>query len=231
MSIRDRPRIILNAAMTIDGRITTKGNDSTLSNEEDWRRVHLLRNQVDAIMVGRNTVLKDDPKLTVKEHLLPPDTVVKHPTRIIVTSKLDLPLTARVFSHEIAKAPTIVATTTQAPRHVIEKLTARGIEVIICENANKRVDLPKLMKLLRKKDINTILLEGGGKLNWYMLKNHLIDEIMVQVASKISGGGEGAVSLFDGDGFLRLDESPHLKLLEVKTIGKNNVLLHYGVHY
>ncbi len=228
MTTTHRPLVILNAAMTVDGRITTKGNDTNLSNEEDWQRVHVLRNEVDAIMVGRNTVIKDDPKLTVKAHLLPPETPIRHPTRVIITSSLDIPLTAKVFCHKIDEVPTIVATTSQASDDVIKILSTKGIEVLICETRDKKVNLPQLMRLLWEKGIKSVLLEGGGHLNWHMLKEGLIDEIIVQIASKISGGGTGAISLFQGEGFETLDESPQLKLIEVKKIGEN-VLLHYKV--
>ncbi len=224
------PHVILNAAMTLDGKITTKGGDTNLSNEDDWRRVHLLRNSVDAIMVGKNTIVKDDPKLTVKPHLLPPRTSIRHPIRVIISSTLDMPLNAKVFNYKIKEVPTLVVTTTKSSSSKRKMLMEKGIGVLICEKENGQVDLHQSMILLKKRGIRSILLEGGGTLNWQMLKEGLINEITVQIASKISGGGLGAVSFFEGDGFHSLLESPTLLLIDVQKIG-NNVVLHYKVEY
>ncbi|MFX1254985.1 MAG: 2,5-diamino-6-(ribosylamino)-4(3H)-pyrimidinone 5'-phosphate reductase [Promethearchaeota archaeon] len=221
-----RPYVILNAAMTLCGRIASKTGDSRLSSEEDWVRVHTLRAKVDGIMVGRNTLVKDDSKLTIKQELVGGN--LRNPHRVVVDSLARTPLSARVL-YDTDNTPTTIAITSRAPPKKIELLTKAGAKVKICGDGPK-VDLNCLMAHLKKaENINTLLLEGGGTLNWAMLKAQLIDEIMVAIAPVVAGGG-GSISLFEGEGFEKLDSSPLLKLKKYQTIG-DCFLLSYQVQY
>jgi len=193
--------------MSLDGKLATVNNDSRISGPEDLKRVHRLRAMVDGIMVGIGTVLKDDPRLTV--HKI--DTTSKrNPVRIVVDSNLRIPLNARVLNKE---AKTIIATTSKMSKEKEEKLKAlKKLEhVEVVETDGDRVNLKKLMEILYKKGIRSILLEGGGTLNWSMFKEGLVDRVSVYIAPMIFGG-KGAPTYVDGEGFKSVEECVKLKL-------------------
>ncbi|WP_456418801.1 2,5-diamino-6-(ribosylamino)-4(3H)-pyrimidinone 5'-phosphate reductase [Methanocaldococcus infernus] len=207
-----KPYVISNVGMSLDGKLVTVGGDSRISCEEDLIRVHKLRAKVDAIMVGIGTVLKDDPRLTV--HKIKSE---KNPIRIVVDSSLRIPLNARVLNKE---AKTIIATTEKANKEKIKALENLGVEVIVC--GKEKVDLKKLMEILYEKGIRSILLEGGGTLNWSMFKEGLVDEVSVYIAPMIFGGK--SVSYVDGEGFKSVDEAVKLKLKNFYKLGEGIVL-------
>ncbi len=209
----NRPRIIINAAMSVDGKIALVGGKRIkISDEQDFKRVHEMRAGVDAILVGINTVLKDDPKLTVKKKYVEN---AKNPVRIVLDSKLRIPENARVLNGD---APTIIATTTYAKTR---KLNA---EIIRC--GEERVDLKCLMKELWKRGIKKVMVEGGGTVIHSFLKEGLVDDLYVFVGSIIIGGG--APTLAEGFGAKDKSEVISLSLISCERLGYG-VLLHYGV--
>ena len=171
------PYVILNAAMSLDGKIATYTGDSRMSSPADLRRVHRLRASVDGIMVGMRTLLRDDPKLTVKFAR------GRKPHRIIVDSNAQTPLTSYVV-RTAEEIPTIVAVTSRAPKSRIETLERRGVEVFVC-GKGPLVSVKILLQTLRKIGIRKILLEGGGALNWSMLSGGLVDEVSVAITPRI----------------------------------------------
>lgn len=204
--------------MTIDGKIASKTGDPELSDEDDWKDVHKLRTQVDAIMVGKQTIIKDNPKLHIKYH--------EHKSyyRIILDSNLTIPLDSNVIIYKQDVYPTIICTIENIPLEKIKKYESKSIK-IIKSGKGKRVDLLNLMPLLFKQGIKSILLEGGGNLNWSFIKNDLIDEIRLTIAPWIVGGKE-ATSLVEGEGFSKMIESPRFNLSNV--INRNHyVILNY----
>ncbi|MEM1658438.1 MAG: 2,5-diamino-6-(ribosylamino)-4(3H)-pyrimidinone 5'-phosphate reductase [Candidatus Jordarchaeales archaeon] len=207
--MRNRPYVILNAAMSLDGKIATVSGDSAFSDEKDWERVHRLRSEVDAIMVGVNTVLVDDPKLTSK--------VGKSPLRVVVDSKARTPPTARVITFMKGEVPTVVAVTSKAPAERVERLKQAGAKVIVCGNGDK-VDLEMLMEKLSEMGVRTLMLEGGGNLNWGMLEKGLVDEIRVAIAPVVVGGSK-AVTLVEGEGFEKVSQAVKLEFVKVETVG------------
>ncbi len=214
----EKPYIILSSAMTIDGKIASKTGDPDLSDTEDWREVHKLRTQVDGIMVGKGTILKDNPKLHIKFH--------EHQgyLRIVVDSNLTIPIDSNVISFQPETYPTIICATENVSFDQIKKYEANEIKVILAGKDDK-VDLRKLMSLLKNLNINIILLEGGGNLNWGFIENDLVNEIRLTVAPWIVGGKE-ATSLVEGRGFETMKEAPKFKLLEIKN-RDNYVILKY----
>ncbi len=209
----NRPKIIINAAMSVDGKIALAGGKRIkISDEEDFRRVHEMRSEVDGILVGINTILKDDPKLTVKEKFVPGG---KNPVRVILDSKLRIPENARVLNND---AKTIIATTRNAPKR---KLNA---ELIRC--GYEKVDLRCLLEELRERKIKKIMVEGGGTVIHSFLKEGFVDELFVFVGSLVIGGG--APTLAEGPGAREENEVIHLKLKSCEKLGYG-VLLHYGV--
>ena len=210
-----RPYVILNAAMSLDGKIATYTGDSRMSSPADLRRVHRLRASVDGIMVGMRTLLRDNPKLTVK---FAKD---RRPYRIIVDSNAQTPLTSYVV-RTAREIPTIVAVTSRAPKNRIEILERRGVKVFVC-GEGRLVSVKILLQILRKLEVRKILLEGGGALNWSMLSSGLVDEVSVAITPRILGG-EKAVTLVEGKGNPLVKDGVELKLLNTAKYGPDLVV-------
>lgn len=201
-----KPYIILNCAMSLDGRISRKGERVKFSDELDKKRVDELRKSVDGIMVGINTVIVDNPHLTISNKK------EENPVRIIVDSKGRIPDDANVLND---KAKTIIAVSRSAPDYRIKEL-AKKHEVIV--SGYEEVDLQKLMHELYKSGIKRLLLEGGGKLNRSMIAENLVDEIQIAIAPKLIGDG---VNLIEGE----MPEKK-IRLVSVSQIGEM-ILLKY----
>ncbi len=210
-----RPFVILNAAMSLDGKIATWSGDSKLSSPQDLKRVHALRASVDGIIVGEGTLRVDDPKLTVE--------LVKgrSPRRIIVDSLARTPLGARVV-RTAGEVPTIIAITSRAPVRRVSALEHAGVTVLKCGNG-RLVSLSQLLGKLWAMGLRRILLEGGGKLNWSMLSEGLVDEVSVSVSPRILGGDD-AVTLVEGRGVKTTWEGVRLRFLSSKRYGADLVL-------
>ncbi len=211
-----KPYVILNAAMTLDGKIASKARDSRLSSEMDRKRVHELRSKVDAIMVGINTVMIDDPLLTVRYGSA-------KPARIIVDSNAIIRRDSRIVKSS-KDIRTIIAISEKA-RDKVDDLINHGLDVIIA--GKDRVDLKRLMSILYDYNIKSILLEGGGELNWSMLSNKLVDEVIVTIEPVIIGGRD-AVTLVEGDGFNLIEEGIRLNLQDITRMD-GEVVLRYTI--
>jgi 2,5-diamino-6-(ribosylamino)-4(3H)-pyrimidinone 5'-phosphate reductase len=214
MKMLNKPYIILNAAMTIDGKIASKEGDTDISDDRDWKEVHKLRTKVDAIMVGKNTILADNPKLHIKFY--------SHSGyyRIVVDSNLVTPIESNVITYQPDLYPTIICTTENVSIDKINKYKSKNVNVIT-SGQKKRVDINVLLGKLYKMGIKSILLEGGGNLNWSFIKENLVDEIRLTIAPLIIGG-QDAISLVEGDGFSRMKDAPRYQLSKVKT--RNNYM-------
>jgi len=214
--VKSRPRVILSAAMSIDGKIATRTHHSKLSSTKDLARIHKLRKNVDAILIGKKTVFTDNPILTVRY------VKGKNPIRIILDPRANIPLTSRIVK-TAKKICTMIIVTQKAPKKNIEKLEEKGANVIIC--GQNRIELKKLLQILRKRGINKILLEGGGTTNWFFLKERLVDEIIITITPFVLGGKD-AISLVEGLGFDKISKSHLFRLKEINRI-KNEIILHY----
>ncbi|RMF90093.1 MAG: 2,5-diamino-6-(ribosylamino)-4(3H)-pyrimidinone 5'-phosphate reductase [Methanobacteriota archaeon] len=212
-----RPHVIMNAGMTLDGKIAARTGDSAISSKEDLERVHRIRESVDAIMVGINTVLADDPRLSI--HKIESD--AKNPLRVVVDSHGRTPLTSRMFNEE---GETLIAVSLKADPERVERLKEKAT-VVVCGSGP--VNLRCLMKKLYKRGVRTLLLEGGGTLNWGMLKEGLVDEVRVAVAPRIVGGRD-AVSIVGGEGFPTIAEGVALRLKKHYLLGRD-LILEYAV--
>ncbi len=209
-----RPYVILNAAMTLDGKIATVAGDSRISCEADLDRVHRLRASVDAVMVGLGTVLADNPSLTVRR------VRGRNPMRVVVDGGARMPLDARVLG---GSARTIVAVSKRAKRQKLEKLRAVGADIIV--TGAEQVNLRKLLGELRLRGVRKLLLEGGSTLNWGMFERWLVDEVRVYVAPRIVGGAR-AKPLVGGKGFARVGKSVKLRLSGAGRVGGNLLLIY-----
>ena len=208
--------VILSAAISVDGKISTRSNDSKLSSQDDSIRLHKLRSKVDAILIGKNTLLQDDPLLTVRY------TKGKNPTRIILDSKGTISKNSKIIKTS-DKIPTIIAVSKKITKVNLSKLKKLPVEIII--SGENSVNLKLLMKKLSTKKIETILVEGGGTVNWEFIKNNIFDELIITLSPYLIGGND-ATSLVEGKGFSKIVNSPNLKLKSVKRL-KNHLVINY----
>jgi 2,5-diamino-6-(ribosylamino)-4(3H)-pyrimidinone 5'-phosphate reductase len=208
--------VILSAAISVDGKISTRSNDSKLSSQDDIIRLHKLRSKVDAILIGKNTLLQDDPLLTVRH------TKGKNPTRIILDSKGTISKNSKIIKTS-DKIPTIIAVSKKISNVNLSKLKKLPVEIII--SGENSVNLKLLMKKLSTKKIETILVEGGGTVNWEFIKNNIFDELIITLSPYLIGGND-ATSLVEGKGFSKIVNSPNLKLKSVKRL-KNHLVINY----
>jgi 2,5-diamino-6-(ribosylamino)-4(3H)-pyrimidinone 5'-phosphate reductase len=213
---KSKPYVILSAAISIDGKISTRTGKSKLSSTEDFVRLHKLRAKVDGILIGKNTAIKDNPLLTVRH------TRGKNPVRIILDSKGEIPNKSKILQTS-NKIPTIIAVSKQITKSNLEKLNKFPVEIISV--GEKSVNLKLLLKKLSKKDISTILVEGGGTVNWEFIKQNLFDELIITISPFLIGGND-AISLIQGKGFDKISKSPKLQLKSTKRL-KNHLVLNY----
>ena len=213
---KSRPYVILSGAISIDGKIATKTGDSKLSSKQDSIRLHKLRSKVDAILVGKNTVLVDNPLLTVRH------TIGKNPTRIILDSKGILSNKSKILQTS-DKVKTIIVVSKQISKLNLEKLNKFPVEIIIA--GKNSINIKLLLKKLLEKKIKTILVEGGGTINWEFVKHNIFDELIITISPFVIGGNN-AVSLVEGEGFRKISKSPNLRLKSTKRL-KNHFVLHY----
>ena len=205
--------------MTADGKIATKDSTLKISGHDDLIRVHKLRRKYDAIMVGINTILIDNPRLSIHKIDSKKE---DNPIRIVIDSKARTPLDSRVLNDE---AETIIITSKKASDDVVEKLSSKAT---VLQSGMDRVDLVDAMNQLYELGIKSILLEGGATLNFSMFKDKLIDRVSICIGSKILGGRD-SVTFVDGEGF---DKNDCVKL-EIDDYYKldNDMVIEYNVLY
>lgn len=209
-------KIILSAAISIDGKIATGIGDSKLSSKKDLARLHKLRSQVDAILIGKNTLNQDDPLLTVRYSR------GKNPIRIILDSRGTISEKSKILKTS-NKVKTIIAVSKKISKKNLQKLKKYPIEIMIV--GKDQVNIKLLIKNLGKRKIKTILLEGGGTINWEFIKKNMVDEFFITITPFILGGTK-SISLVQGAGFEKIKNSLRLRLIRVKRL-ENDLLLHY----
>jgi len=203
-----KPFVTLKTALSLDGRIATStGHSRWITGAESREAVHTLRHRHAGIMVGAGTVLADDPELTTR--LSVPGL---NPIRIVVDSMLRISVSARALNDS---APTIVLTTERADEEKAARLRAFGAEVLRVGSGD-RVDLTEAMAELGKREVGSILLEGGGVLNGAMLQEGLVDKIMLFYAPIIVGG-EGSPSAFAFKGPESMSEALRLERVTMES--------------
>jgi diaminohydroxyphosphoribosylaminopyrimidine deaminase/5-amino-6-(5-phosphoribosylamino)uracil reductase len=187
-TISGLPYVTVKWAQTLDGKIATAAGDSKwISSAPSLKLAHKLRATHDAVLVGVNTVIKDDPELTTR--------LVKgrNPVRVILDSRLRIPLDSKVLANQAA-AKTLVASTPAAPQEKLAALKKMGIEVLtVPPDATGRVDLKALLKTLAQRQISSVLVEGSAQTITSFLRLGLADKIICIVAPKLMGAGISAV--------------------------------------
>lgn len=211
-----RPHIVLSAAASVDGRIATRTGDSGLSSASDLARLHRMRSRADGILVGRNTVTKDDPMLNVRR------VRGRNPVRIVLDSRGRISPRSRIMA-TAGKIPTIIAVSKSAPAANVRRLSGSPAEVITA--GKNSVSLRPLLRKLLARGIRTLLVEGGAAVNWEFVRQGLFDELVLTVSPRIIAGTT-SVPLVGGDGFGRISNSPRLRLISARRLG-NHVVLSY----
>lgn len=207
-------KVIINCAMSADGKIATQDRKQTaISNDTDMKRVHQLRNSVDAILVGIGTILADDPRLTVKAKYVHNP---RSPIRIVLDSKGRTPSKARVLDGE---SPTIIVTTRESTKEFANAETMR------CGSG--RVDLEELLSALEDRGVSTLLVEGGSEVIWSFLKSRLADEVYIFIGSVVIGGNSSPTPA-GGDGAASIEDAVALRLKNAEVVG-DGALLEYEV--
>ena len=183
-----RPFVTVSYAQTLDGRLATStGSSQWISGPESLRFTHELRAQHDAIMVGIETVLRDDPRLTVR--LVPG----RNPLRVVADSALRTPLTAALLA-DGAAAGTVLAVTERAPAERCAAARTRGATVLRMPlDAGRRVHLAALLSALHERGVGSLMVEGGAQLITSFLRERLADRLVVCLAPKVLGNGIEAV--------------------------------------
>lgn len=219
MSIRSDLRIIINSAMTVDGKISTISGDSKISSKEDLVRLHKLRSKVDAIMVGINTVIIDNPMLNVRINNIKK----KFPSRIIIDSTGKIPLNSKILK-SASKINTIIIVTKEADKDIINKINSFGAKVLVI--GSKSVNLPKLFNVLYEMGYKKILVEGGGELNWSCITSGLVTDLILTISPKIIGGKK-ATTLVEGSGYSKISNGINLRLVKVTKNKNDEIILYY----
>ncbi len=213
---REKPFVFMKTAMTLDGKIASACGDSQwISGEASRQQVHIIRDRVAAIMVGINTVLADNPSLTTRLG----SQKGRDPVRIVVDSKGIIPVDSRVINVE-SSADVILATTSAIEREKEKQLLNKGIYILKCDGAGGHVDLVRLMDELFKKEMDSVLLEGGGGLNAAALHAGIVDKIMVFIAPKIVGGRDAKTPV-EGHGIQLMKDAYKLKDISISRFDED----------
>lgn len=217
------PFVMAKFAMSLDGKIATKTGDSKwITNEEARKYVHVLRHTVDAIMVGANTVIFDNPHLTARGCGGKGGVKKVQPIRLVVDSKGKVPLNAHIFEPPGGVLLAVVAPFDSAKK---EKLLQTGAEVLELPGKEGFVDVVELLKLLGGRGIVTILVEGGGKLLGSLFDQHLVDKVLAFISPIIIGGGN-AVSVA-GNGVDNIAEALRLSRVNITRFGDDILVSGY----
>ncbi len=222
----NRPYVFINTATSADGKIDTfEHKGSAISSKRDKERVDQLRADADAVLVGGKTLLGELPKLTVRSEALREARVKRgvtpNPIKVGVVTSADIPLDSDFIKAGPARA--VIFTTSRTSISQLETLRANGVEVFVDDMP--RVDLGKMMETLGKLGVKRLMVEGGGTINFELLRLGLVDELMIYIAPMIFGG-ENAPTLASGFGLVR-NEAIAMKLKSVETHEDGGVLLTY----
>jgi diaminohydroxyphosphoribosylaminopyrimidine deaminase/5-amino-6-(5-phosphoribosylamino)uracil reductase len=208
------PFVTLKIAQTLDGRIaTSRGESKWITGADARKEGHRLRDIHDAIMVGINTVLKDDPSLTTR---IPGG---RDPVRVIVDSKLRTPAMARVLTQR-STAATYIACLMGAPKDRFHRLLDAGAEILIARGVGGRVDLPALMSMLTTFGVTSVLLEGGAEVNAAALKSGIVDKVVLFIAPTLMTGKDSLCSV-GGMSPQKLAQSVQLRDIILRQVGRD----------
>ncbi len=218
------PFVTAKFAMSLDGKIATRtGHSQWISNEQARCYVHSVRHTVDAIMVGVNTLITDDPRLTARGCCGKSGCTTKQPVRVVVDGSGRTPLSARAFSQP---GRTVVAWIGDGDPVKREQIEALGVEILSMEGSEGLVDLEALLRTIASRGVSTVLLEGGSELLGYAFDHGLVDKVLAFIAPIIIGGKEGRTAV-GGTGASTVPEALDLDRVEVKSFADNVLVSGY----
>lgn len=207
--VQKLPFVTLKSGITLDGKIASHTNNSKwITSAEARQDVHKLRNENQAILVGVNTVIHDDPELTTR---IPNG---RNPIRVIMDSTLKIPLESKVLNDQ--QAETWVFTTENHGKEKKERIEELGAKVFI--TSTSQVDPVRVLEILGENLVSSLLIEGGGTINAAFLENKLVDKTIFYIAPKLIGG-KGSPSFFGGTGIDKMADAIKLTDLHVSQIG------------
>lgn len=217
------PYITLKAATTIDGKIAdSKSHSEWISCTESRRHVHKLRNKYDAVLIGADTAIKDDPQLTVRH------VEGRNPYRIVLDSKLKLQTDLKIFQNNF-DSRTIVVTTKSGEnkKRKMAEMKKLGVNIIVAKkNHNNKIHLKSMLKALARFNITSVLVEGGSKIFTSFLKQKLFDDMILFISPKLIGGG---IPVVNNLGIKSIKKSFKLKLINCESIGED-IIAEYIPH-
>ncbi|MCK4905026.1 bifunctional diaminohydroxyphosphoribosylaminopyrimidine deaminase/5-amino-6-(5-phosphoribosylamino)uracil reductase RibD [bacterium] len=225
------PVVVLKWAMSLDGKIATrKGNSKWISGKVSREFTQKLRGKFDAVLIGIETLLKDNPQLNT--HGLE----IKEPKRIIIDSRGRIPLDCNLLKTKglpargwVEGGQIIIATTDKITKKKIRDLKQKGVEIMVTPSKEGRVNLKKLMIELAKREITSILVEGGGTINASFIENALADKFVAFLSPMIIGG-KNAISPIEGKGIEKIANAIRIRDLSTRKIGEDIVIEGYFKH-
>lgn len=206
------PFVTLKTATSLDGKIATElGESKWITSKEAREDVHRYRHEHDAILVGVNTVLKDNPSLTTR---LPNGG--KSPIRVILDTNLKTPLHSNIIVDQ--KAPTWIIVGNQVTDSKIQEYMSQGVKILQLNEG--KIKIPDLLKLLGDRGITSLFVEGGAEVNNSFVMSRLVNQIITYIAPKLIGGKNAPTSI-GGTGFSKMDDVLELDIKSVETIGRD----------
>lgn len=213
------PFVIAKAGMSLDGKIATRTGDAKwITGEAARREGHKLRAKVDAIMVGTNTVIHDNPQLTVRH-----DVSGKQPVRVVVDTRGRTPISAKLFN-DAQRKRTLVLTTKLSSARWRRYLAQRGVDVIVVAQRGGRVDLRAGLKALGKRNVTSVLAEGGGELLGSLFEARLVDKAVFFYAPMIIGGRK-AVTAVAGEGVPKVKSAIRFENYRWRKLSSGEMML------
>lgn len=227
--LTERPFVVAKFAMTLDGKIATyNGHSQWITGEAARADVHELRHEVDGILVGVQTVLNDNPKLTTR---LKDNRKGRNPIRVVLDSTLKTPVDADIA--DTTEARTIIVTSLDSDPVKAQQLERNDVEIIRVKKDLTGLNIEDMLKALYKKGITHLLIEGGGNVNASFLRGGFIDQYMVYVAPKVLGG-KNSITPFTGSDVETIDLASELEFGEITRIGEDLRIIAYpkkaGLH-
>lgn len=222
---KKEPFVILKSAVSLDGKIASHTGDSKwITCEKSRRFVHRIRFESDAVMAGVGTVIADDPLLNVRLF----KKAKKEPFRVIVDSSLKIPLGSNVLKPDFAEKTIVAVSKEKSVSKKAEVIKNMGAQIISVSAKNKRIDLKVLSRILAKKGIASILLEGGSEVNAAALEAEIVDRIMLFYSPKLIGGTK-AFGMIGGQGKSLISEAIKVDDLNIRRIGTDFIVEGYVV--
>ncbi|MUK89248.1 bifunctional diaminohydroxyphosphoribosylaminopyrimidine deaminase/5-amino-6-(5-phosphoribosylamino)uracil reductase RibD [Ornithinibacillus sp. L9] len=219
--VEKKPFVTMKAGTTLDGKVATRTRNSKwITSEESRLDVHQLRSENMAILVGINTVIEDDPSLTSR---IPNG---RNPIRVVLDSKLRIPLDAKVVTDQ--EAETWIFTSQQHDSDKKRALVDAGVSVFVTNRAST-VDPNEVVTILGEKLVSSVFIEGGGNIHASFLENKLVDKVVLYFAPKLIGGKD-APTFLEGTGFELMKEAVELRDTDIVRIGSDFKFIGYPIY-